>query len=156
MAGVGCISRGAHALRHEALQLSVNGAVFVGDDVPTRIGLPCRAFDFWVNGSATGTPALHRRAGEAARSEQLLLDWSTIFELRGDELERGITDITTYLAAAVKILRSGRIAPRSVMDANYNDMRLALRADRESYLRSKTIEFRQANQPLSNLWDVSI
>jgi hypothetical protein len=84
-----------------------------------------------------------------------LADVPAIFELRGDELDRAITDAVTYLVAAVEILRSGRIAPRWEKDAHYDDMRLALPADRESYLRGKTVEFRAANQSLSKLWNAS-
>ncbi|MEO5325140.1 hypothetical protein PV773_17625 [Mesorhizobium sp. CC13] len=53
------------------------------------------------------------------------------------------------------ILRSGRIAPRWEQDADYDDMRLAMPADRESYLRCKASEFRAANQPLNRLWSAS-
>ncbi len=77
------------------------------------------------------------------------------FELRGDELEHAITEAKTYLVAAVEILRSGRIAPRWEQDARYDDMRLALPADRESYLRRKASDFRSANQKLSKLWSSS-
>jgi PD-(D/E)XK nuclease superfamily len=84
-----------------------------------------------------------------------LADDPATFELRGDELDRAITDATAYLVAAVEILRSGRIAPRWDKDGHYDDMRLALPADRESYLRSKTVEFRAANQSLSKLWNAS-
>jgi len=34
------------------------------------------------------------------------------FELRGDELDMAVTEVTTHLVAAVEILESGRIAPR--------------------------------------------
>jgi RecB family exonuclease len=64
-----------------------------------------------------------------------LADDAAIFVLRDEELDQAIADATMYLAAAVEILRSGRIAPRSEQDANYDDMRLALPADREVYLR---------------------
>jgi hypothetical protein len=84
-----------------------------------------------------------------------LADDPATFELRGDELDRAITDATTYLVAAVEILRSGRLAPRWETDAHYDDMRLALPADRESYLRRKSVEFRAANQTLSKLWNAS-
>lgn len=84
-----------------------------------------------------------------------LADDPATFELRGDELERAITDATTYLVAAVEILHSGRLAPRWETDAHYDDMRLALPADREAYLRRKTVEFRAANQTLSKLWNAS-
>jgi hypothetical protein len=84
-----------------------------------------------------------------------LADHPATFELRGDELDRSITDAKTYLAAAVNILRSGRLAPRWETDAHYDDMRLALPADRESYLRRKAGEFRAAHQTLSKLWNAS-
>jgi PD-(D/E)XK nuclease superfamily len=84
-----------------------------------------------------------------------LADDPATFDLRGDELEGAITEATTCLVAAVEILRSGRIAPRWEQDAVYDDMRLALPADRESYLRRKAPDFRSANQKLSKLWSSS-
>jgi PD-(D/E)XK nuclease superfamily len=84
-----------------------------------------------------------------------LADEPTTFELRGDELERAIADAKAYLVAAVAILRSGRLAPRWEQDGHYDDMRLALPADRESYLRRKAAEFRAANQTLAKLWNAS-
>jgi hypothetical protein len=75
--------------------------------------------------------------------------------LRGDELDNAIVEATTFLVAAVEIVRSGRIAPRWEQDAHYDDMRLALPADRESYLRRKRSDFRAANQKLGKLWDSS-
>lgn len=84
-----------------------------------------------------------------------LADDPATFELRGEELDRAITDATTYLKAAAEILRSGRLAPRWEKDTDYDDMRLALPADRESYLRRKNVAFRAANQTLSKLWNAS-
>jgi hypothetical protein len=84
-----------------------------------------------------------------------LADDPATFELRGEELDRAIADATRYLAAAVDILRSGRIAPRREQDADYDDMRLALPADRESYLRRKADPFKAANRALTKLWDAS-
>ena len=40
MAAVGFISGGAHALRHEAFQIGVDGAVVLGDDVPAQRRAP--------------------------------------------------------------------------------------------------------------------
>jgi hypothetical protein len=84
-----------------------------------------------------------------------LADDPAKFELKGDELDDAIVEATAYLASAVEILRSGRIAPRSEQDEHYDDMRLALPADRESYLRRKGSDFRAANQKLSRLWSSS-
>ncbi|WP_413993325.1 PD-(D/E)XK nuclease family protein [Labrys okinawensis] len=84
-----------------------------------------------------------------------LTDEPATFELKGDELDNAITHATDYLSAATVILRSGRIAPRWEKDAFYDDMRLALPADRESYLRRKASEFRAANQQLNKLWGAS-
>src|SRR5262249_1162298 len=81
-----------------------------------------------------------------------LADDPAKFELRADELDTAIPEATTYLVHAVGILRSGRIAPRSEDDPLYDDMRLALPADRESYLRRKGADFRSANEKLSKLW----
>ncbi len=82
-----------------------------------------------------------------------LADEPATFELRGDDLDRAIAEVTTYLGSAVEILQSGRIAPRREQDELYDDMRLALPADRESYLRRKDSDFRAANQKLSKLWN---
>jgi PD-(D/E)XK nuclease superfamily len=84
-----------------------------------------------------------------------LADEPATFDLKGDELDNAIVEATTFLVAAVEILRSGRIAPRSEQDAHYDDMRLALPADRESYLRRKGSDFRAANQKLGKLWNSS-
>jgi RecB family exonuclease len=82
-----------------------------------------------------------------------LADEPATFELRGDDLDRAIAEVTTYLVSAVEILQSGRTAPRWEKDELYDDMRLALPADRESYLRRKDSDFRAANQKLSKLWN---
>lgn len=84
-----------------------------------------------------------------------LADEPAKFELRGDELDNAIVEAATFLVAAVEILRSGRIAPRWEQDAHYDDMRLALPADRESYLRRKRPDFQAANQKLGKLWNSS-
>ena len=81
-----------------------------------------------------------------------LADDPATFELKGDELHDAISQAIGYLSVATAILRSGRIAPRWERDALYDDMRLALPADRESYLRRKGSEFREANQQLNKLW----
>jgi hypothetical protein len=81
-----------------------------------------------------------------------LTDNPAIFELRGEDLDRAIAEATTYLASAVEILRGGHVAPRWEQDATYDDMRLALPADREVYLRRKGASFRGANQKLNKLW----
>jgi RecB family exonuclease len=84
-----------------------------------------------------------------------LADDPAKFELRGDELDSAIGEATAYLVAAVEILHSGRLAPRSEKDAHYDDMRLAQPADRDGYLRRKASDFRSANQKLSKLWNSS-
>jgi hypothetical protein len=56
------------------------------------------------------------------------------------------------LQSAITILRGGRIAPRWDNHASYDDMRIALPADREAYLRHKMSAFRDANQNLDRLW----
>jgi RecB family exonuclease len=84
-----------------------------------------------------------------------LADDPATFELKGEELDRAIADATRYLVAAVDILHSGRIAPRREEDVDYDDMRLALPADRESYLRRKAGAFTAANRALTKLWDAS-
>jgi hypothetical protein len=84
-----------------------------------------------------------------------LADKPASFELRGLELDEAIADATGYLRSAVEILRSGCIAPRWEQDADYDDMRLALPADREAYLRRKATACSQANRKLEKLWRIS-
>lgn len=84
-----------------------------------------------------------------------LADDPATFELKGDELEQAVSEAADCLSAAMTILRSGRIAPRWEQDADYDDMRLAMPADRETYLRRKASEFRAANRPLNRLWSAS-
>jgi RecB family exonuclease len=84
-----------------------------------------------------------------------LADDPAKFELKGADLDKAMADATTYLVAAVEILQTGRTAPRLEEDAHYDDMRLALPADRESYFRRKGSDFRSANQKLYRLWSSS-
>jgi hypothetical protein len=84
-----------------------------------------------------------------------LADEPAAFELAGEELDRATADARGYLVAAVDIVKSGRLAPRSEADTDYDDMRLALPADRESYLRRKAKPFKVANRALIKLWDAS-
>ncbi|WOS67087.1 MULTISPECIES: PD-(D/E)XK nuclease family protein [Sinorhizobium] len=84
-----------------------------------------------------------------------LADDPATFEIKGDELDAAVSETAGYLSGAMAILRSGRIAPRWEKDAHYDDMRLALPADRESYLRRKASEFREANYHLTRLWSAS-
>jgi hypothetical protein len=81
-----------------------------------------------------------------------LADEPAILVLKGEELEVALRDAMDYLAAAIAILRGGRIAPRWENDASYDDMRIALPADREAYLRHKMSAFRNANRKLDRLW----
>ena len=48
MAAVGLIGGCAHALREEAFQVRLDGAVFLGDDVPARLQFPRRSSGFRV------------------------------------------------------------------------------------------------------------
>lgn len=79
-------------------------------------------------------------------------DEPAAFTLKDEELDGAIEEAVDYLTAAVSILTSGRTAPRWEKDATYDDMRLALPADREVYLRHKTAAFADANQALQRLW----
>ena len=104
---------------------------------------------------ATAVRALLPEVGTVVARLIYLADDPATFELRGEELDRAIADATRYLVAAVSILHSGRIAPRREEDVDYDDMRLALPADRESYLRRKADPFKVANRALTKLWDTS-
>ena len=104
---------------------------------------------------ATAVRALLPEVGTVVARLIYLVDDPATFELRDEELDRAIADATRYLVAAVSILHSGRIAPRREEDVDYDDMRLALPADRESYLRRKADPFKVANRALTKLWDTS-
>ena len=104
---------------------------------------------------ATAVRALLPEVGTVVARLIYLADDPATFELSGEELDRAIADATRYLVAAVGILHSGRIAPRREEDVDYDDMRLALPADRESYLRRKADPFKIANRALTKLWDAS-
>ena len=82
-----------------------------------------------------------------------LADDPTHFNLQGDDLENAIAAATKYLRSAMEILQSGRIAARWEHDEFYDDMRLAMPADHQAYLRRKASELRTANQKLNRLWD---
>ena len=79
-----------------------------------------------------------------------LADDPATFELRGEELDRAIADATALSGGG-----SGDPAKRphrTTLGAgyDYDDMRLALPADRESYLRRKAGPSRVANRELTS------
>lgn len=84
-----------------------------------------------------------------------LVDEPCAFTLKDEELDAAIREAIDYLVAGVAIIREGNIAPRWEKDATYDDMRLALPADREVYLRHKTAAFSAAGRGLQSLWRTS-
>jgi hypothetical protein len=74
------------------------------------------------------------------------------FPLEGEVLENGISTVSNYLAIACRSLRSGAAAPGPDATDRYNNLRLALPADLESYLDRKRAAFGEACRKLSPLW----
>src|SRR2546429_4076624 len=80
VAAVHVVGVGAHTLRHEALQVGVDGAVVVGHDVPARLRLPR---------GALGVPAEQTRVRyHLGRPDQLLLLFGEVARERLDALRQ--------------------------------------------------------------------
>jgi hypothetical protein len=83
-----------------------------------------------------------------------LADTPVTLSLQDEELDTAIAEASKYLAFAVDLLRSGRLASRRLSkdEAVYDEFCLALPADREAYLRRKRESFNEANRRLEPLW----
>jgi hypothetical protein len=74
------------------------------------------------------------------------------FSLRGDALDAAMKDISHYLNVACAQLRAGRACIGPDARDRFNDLRLALPSDIESYLNAKQAAFAASNRDLSALW----
>jgi hypothetical protein len=75
------------------------------------------------------------------------------YQLRGDVLESAETDATRFLDAASALVLSGKTCPGPDARDRYNDLRIALPADIDSYFQRKGAAFRDMSNDLSPLWD---
>lgn len=73
--------------------------------------------------------------------------------LEGEVLDNAIAEVTGFVVAALQIVRSGAtVRGEDAQDKGHDDLRLALPADREAYLRRKQQPFAEANRGLRPLW----
>jgi hypothetical protein len=77
---------------------------------------------------------------------------SAPLNLRGDTLDDAITTISRFLKVASTQIRDGQACPGPDARDRFNDMRLALPADLDSYFSIKSGAFEEANHELSPLW----
>jgi hypothetical protein len=77
------------------------------------------------------------------------------FSLRGDALDAAMKDISRYLNVACAQLRAGRACMGPDARDKFNDLRLALPADIESYFIAKQVAFAASNRDLSALWSLA-
>jgi PD-(D/E)XK nuclease superfamily len=74
------------------------------------------------------------------------------YQLKGDVLESAETDAARFLDAACALVRGGKACPGPDARDRYNDLRLALPADIDSYFQRKGAAFRDMSCNLSPLW----
>jgi hypothetical protein len=74
------------------------------------------------------------------------------YQLKGDVLEVAATDAARFLDIACALVRSGNACPGPNARDPYNDLRIALPADIDSYLQRKGAAFREMFRDLSPLW----
>ena len=77
------------------------------------------------------------------------------FSLRGEPLEAAMKDISHYLNVACAQLRAGRACMGPDARDQFNDLRLAMPADIESYFLIKQTAFAANNRDLSALWNLA-
>jgi hypothetical protein len=74
------------------------------------------------------------------------------YQLKGDVLEVAATDAARFLDIACALVRGGNGCPGPDARDRYNDMRIALPADIDSYFQRKGAAFRDMSRDLSPLW----
>jgi len=74
------------------------------------------------------------------------------YQLKGDVLEVAATDVARFLDFACALIRSGNACPGPDARDRYNDLRLALPADIDSYFQRKGAAFKDMSRDLSQLW----
>lgn len=72
--------------------------------------------------------------------------------LQGETLEEAMKDAAAFIAVASRIVRGGPAVPGPDARERYHDMRLALPADRDAYLRRKQDAIAAALSELVPLW----
>jgi hypothetical protein len=77
---------------------------------------------------------------------------ATSADLKGEELDRAAQEVGDYLDLACALLKKGHACPGPDAQDPYNDLRLALPADRAGYFQRKGAAFRDACRELSPLW----
>jgi hypothetical protein len=77
---------------------------------------------------------------------------SAPMRLQGEALDEVMTDAAAFIAVASRIARTGAAVPGPDAREHFHDMRLALPADRDAYLRRKEQAFIAALGELAPLW----
>src|SRR5438128_7422894 len=97
-----------HPLRHEALELRIDGAILRRDDVPRRHGLPGRRDGEWLAERAAGDRLLRRRERARLRQRQAVrehlgilrrVDVEETGRIRGERLAESKIGIALQQAA---------------------------------------------------------
>jgi hypothetical protein len=79
-------------------------------------------------------------------------DEATSADLKGEPLARAAQEAENYLDVACALLKKGHACPGPDAQDAYNDLRLALPADRAEYFHRKGAAFIDACRELSSLW----
>jgi hypothetical protein len=77
---------------------------------------------------------------------------SAPMRLQGEALDEAMTDAAAFIAIALRIVRNGTAVPGPDAWDRFHDMRLALPAERDAYLRRKQEAFTAALAELAPLW----
>jgi ATP-dependent helicase/DNAse subunit B len=73
--------------------------------------------------------------------------------LEGEALDNAIAEVTQFVALACEMVRNGAtVRGEDAHEKSHDDLRLALPADRDAYLRRKQRTFAEANKALLSLW----
>jgi hypothetical protein len=74
------------------------------------------------------------------------------YSLEGHELDAAFVTLAQFLDVACRLVRRGRVCPGPDAEDRYNDLRLALPAERDAYFWRKRASFASASRDLSPLW----
>jgi PD-(D/E)XK nuclease superfamily len=77
---------------------------------------------------------------------------STPMRLQGEALDEALTEVAAFIGIAAQIVRSGSAVPGPDARERFHDMRLALPAHRDAYLRRKLDGINAALAQLAPLW----
>lgn len=81
-----------------------------------------------------------------------LAEDNATMRLQGEPLDAAMAEAAQFIEIASGIVRTGAAVPGPDAGERYHDLRLALPADREAYLRRKQRSFLDALDGLSSLW----